>query len=169
MGWFRSVIKYMPQMGVTATAQNLYAHHPVARVSFSSAVFWRDRRPKAWPACARIKLGVGAKQVISTTDTLVYSLFFQVVVLACERSFRPFSSGDPELLRREFSLPLFIGLNNFVIHCRSSHPTKNPSLMIHEVDTGSKQFFTCSQKSDREIWSAMRSGVGIRARRANRS
>jgi hypothetical protein len=74
-------------MGTTPGTHDLGSYHTVALVYLlfhTCFIYWS---PEAGPAGARIEFGVGGKEAVATSDTLVDALVLAVAVLARKRRF----------------------------------------------------------------------------------
>lgn len=103
-------------MRVTATAEDFDPVHTVAEVSFFADVFPVTRRPKAWPASARVEFRLGAEELSATAYAVIYPLLVTVPVLAGKRSLAALLSRYPELFGSEQLLPLIFLLDDFFFH-----------------------------------------------------
>src|SRR5882672_4703431 len=93
-------------------AGNRHALLTKAGVILVANIFFSNWSPKARPSSARLKLGLGTKKRIVTTDTAIKSLLVKVEVFTRKRSFRALLACHFELQRRQLLLPLRICLND---------------------------------------------------------
>lgn len=106
----------MSQVRIATGAKNLSAHHQEAEIFFVGDRGLINRRPKARPASAGIKLGIRPEQRRITTDTPVEAGIFGIPIGARESSLSPVFPSDLKLLRGELGPPLFFAFPNFFGH-----------------------------------------------------
>ncbi len=89
------------------------AHSEAAVVVFFDGLLagWRvETRPSA----VRVKLSVGGEEFLSTGGAEIGAIVFVERVLASEGAIGAFLAQDVVLLGREFALPFFVGLMEFI-------------------------------------------------------
>src|SRR5206468_685263 len=90
-------------------------------------IFFRNWFVKAGPTRAGIEFGGRIKQFVTAGNTSVHARLLRVVILSREGRLRGFHAAYLILLWREFALPFFFGLFNFVLHnchCTSGHAVR---------------------------------------------
>ena len=92
----RTIIKYVPQMGVAFSTGNRRPHHAQAQVSCSLNILWCYGRPEAWPACSGIKFSTRAEQSIIAADAAIEPSLMQIPEFTCECDFGISLTGDSE-------------------------------------------------------------------------
>ena len=96
----------MPEVGITLSAVDFGAHHPVGQILFGGDRLGTHTVPEAGPTRARIELGLRAEQRRTTADAVVHPRGLVVPVSPGERPLGAAAAGHLELLRRQGLLPL---------------------------------------------------------------
>ena len=99
----------MTEMPATALAVHFGPHHPEALIAMLPHSTFLQRLVKAWPARARLELGIGVKQWGSTAGARVDAHRVMVDVLAGVGTFGSLLPQHPELFIRKAFSPIGIG------------------------------------------------------------
>src|ERR1700720_1477154 len=96
-------------MRFTAPARNCRSHHTETVVGGFQNILFRNRRPKTWPACTRLKLGAGIEQsgVAANAAKNAFQLFVWIFIRV--RALGSSTSRDFKRIGRELLLPLIFG------------------------------------------------------------
>src|SRR5690606_16709005 len=125
----RPVGEDVPEVAAAARAQNLGAHHPVARVGLLVDRALAGRGVEGRPAATGVGLRVGVEQLGPAAGAAVRAGLEHVVVLAGERRLGALFAEDPVALGIELRAPLGLGLANlrqgspFVVRPGRSRPS----------------------------------------------
>src|ERR1700752_2017372 len=93
-------------MRVTAPARNCRSHHSETVVGGFQNIFFRNRRPKTWPACTRLELGGGIEQgrVAANAAKNAFRVFVRIFIRV--GAFGSSMSRDFKRIRGELLPPL---------------------------------------------------------------
>src|ERR1700733_14286646 len=100
-------------MRFAARALDLGTPHSMSGGGLGGDVLRRGRLPEAGPASSGIELGLGTEQGRATTNALVRAGFMIIPVFAREGRLGSLPPRDLILFRRQFLLPIGIGLLYF--------------------------------------------------------
>ena len=98
----------MAQVGTAIGAADFSAHHAVAGILVGADGVWVDPLPKAGPARAGIKLGVGAEELSAAANAAVHAITFVIPVGPSKSAFSPAFACDAELFGSQFGAPVVL-------------------------------------------------------------
>lgn len=85
--WPRAVVEHVPQMRTAFFAAHFYAARTVTGVFAKFNILAIFRIGKTRPSRARIKFGIGRKQLLPARRAFVYTLIFRIYILSRKGSF----------------------------------------------------------------------------------
>ena len=107
-------------MAVADIAQDFGTQHAVGAVGFFAHIVTVDGHKIAWPATARIKLGVRGEERGATAHAAIDAVFGVIPVTSRKRPLSAFLAGDIIFFGRELGFPFGISFDDFFHIDRSS-------------------------------------------------
>ena len=123
----------MAKMCVALAAGDSRALHPQAHISYLHHILLGDGLPEAWPAGARLKLGLRAKDGVIAADATIEAVIVIVPGVARIGPLRAFVPGHLKRNRGKFLLPFPVGSN----HSRNRNLSRRLAI-IRELDDGDR-------------------------------
>jgi len=120
--WSRTIVKHVTQVRIAGGAEHFGTDHEQAAIGFGANVFFFGGCPKARPASTRVKLLVRTEKFGATTDTLVNSGLFIVMIIPGKCPLGPLFTSYMKLLRGQLFFPIFGRLLNLLNHSDILNP-----------------------------------------------
>src|SRR5688572_13976566 len=116
----RTIRKDVTQMRAAGVAHDFGAAHAVGAVGLFLDLVFVCRLVKTRPSAAGVKFRLRVEEFGAAAHAGVHAFLLRLVVLAGERALGTLFAGDGVLLRRQFLLPLLVGLHDFLFHRKNS-------------------------------------------------
>jgi len=113
----------MPEVGITARAQQFDTVHAVAEIRSLCHLRRIKLAMKTGPAATRVEFALGTEQGVPTTNTFILAFFGMVAILPAERRLGARFAGNAVLFGIKLCLPFLGAPGDFfhsICHCNVS-------------------------------------------------